>query len=258
MRFYIFLLLLPVLSCQSQTNTNTNVAVEKPQVTLKSDPVQELYQKYSSLNDVSVAVGSVSDGTLKNGKPVPFSGTNFRYFDSVSYLNERCFVHEKLKLTLLNSFSELETIIPDRIFTVMECSNREGGKIYPHRTHQNGLSVDLMVPLLKDDRPFYELDTIGSTHYILEFDNSGAYKSEPSIKIDFETIAQQLLSLNDAARKNGLKISKVIFKTELKEELFATTSGKKLLNSGIYFTRSLTPVINALHDDHFHVDFEIK
>jgi penicillin-insensitive murein endopeptidase len=139
----------------------------------------------------------------------------------------------------------------------MECSNEDGGEIYPHRTHQNGLSVDFMSPLEKDGNPYYNLDTLGGTHYLLEFDDQGRYSADQTINIDFEVMAKHIWFLEQEARKNGLKISKIIIKKELKDDLFATEYGKKLKNSSIYFTQNLTPLINSLHDDHYHIDFEI-
>ena len=52
------------------------------------------------------------------------------------------------------------------------------------------------------------------------------------------------------------EIQKVIIKVELKDELFEGEYGKKLKESGIYIVKSLSPTINALHDDHYHVDFK--
>jgi penicillin-insensitive murein endopeptidase len=71
-------------------------------------------------------------------------------------------------------------------------------------------------------------------------------------------MALHLVTLETTARMNGLKISKVILKTELKDNLFASSFGKQLIESGIYFTKSLTPMINSLHDDHYHIDFDLK
>lgn len=53
-----------------------------------------------------------------------------------------------------------------------------------------------------------------------------------------------------------MKIGKVIIKLELKDELFASIYGKELLSNGIYFAQKLTPLINGVHDEHYHVDFE--
>ena len=57
------------------------------------------------------------------------------------------------------------------------------------------------------------------------------------------------------ANSKGMKIHKVIFNTDLKDELYESEYGKKLKSSGIYITRNLSKLINDLHDDHYHVDF---
>ena len=94
-----------------------------------------------------------------------------------------------------------------------------------------------------------------AVHYFLKFDDNGRSNRDPKVFIDFEMIARHLLVLDANARKQGMKISKVIIKIELKDELYSGTYGKKLKQSGIYVVRGLTPTINALHDEHYHVDF---
>ena len=112
------------------------------------------------------------------------------------------------------------------------------------------------MPKLKEGHDYYGLDTLGVNHYLLNFNDNGEYDKDTRVKIDFNVIAQHLLILNDNAKKQGYKISKVIIKIEFKDELFATEYGKKLKSSGIYIVQGLTPLINSLHDDHYHVDFE--
>ena len=70
-------------------------------------------------------------------------------------------------------------------------------------------------------------------------------------------MAIHILALEKNARKNGLKIKKVIFNIGLKDKLFKSENGKLLKASGIYFAQNLTPTLNKLHDDHYHVDFEV-
>jgi len=113
-----------------------------------------------------------------------------------------------------------------------------------------------MMPKLKNQKPYYGLDTIGVNHYWLNFNNKGQYSKDTSITIDFESIAQHILLLQKEAKKHRLKIQKVIIKTELKDELFQGEYGKKLKESGIYIVKSLSPTINALHDEHYHIDFK--
>lgn len=255
MRLLFLLLFLPILSCQGQIKSekiNDNIQGSSA----KKNEIAEYYLANKGSDIPSESIGTVSQGSLKNGKLMSFEGVNYRYFDTTSYLAGRAFVHSNLKNTLFNSYKELETLLPEQHFCLMECSNNEGGKISPHRTHQNGLSVDFMTPLKKDDKPYYSLDSLGAEHYLLDFDEKGRYTKDTTISIDFETLAQHIWILEQHARKNGLKISKVIFKTELKDELYASTYGKKLQSSTIYITKNLSPLINSLHDDHYHVDFE--
>jgi penicillin-insensitive murein endopeptidase len=129
--------------------------------------------------------------------------------------------------------------------------------MFPHRTHQNGMSVDMMMPLMKDGQPYYDLDDLGAMHYLLEFNKEGQYINDTSISIDFEMVANEINQMRVEAEKLGLKITKVIFNTDLRDELLGTTQGKLFASNGPYVTLSLERVINELHDDHFHVDFEI-
>lgn len=221
-------------------------------------PVDSLFQAYESISKVSISKGSVSNGKLMYGVPVPFSGSNFQYFDSSSYLEKRGFVNTRVREILVETYRELETAFPDYYFRIMECSNENGGEIWPHRTHQNGLSIDFMSPLIQKDKQSIIYDTIGTSHYLMQFDKNGYYVSDSSHQIDFEMIAFHLLTLERVARNHGMHIGKVIFKLELKEELFRGKYGQQLKTSSIYFARHLDRLINNLHDDHYHVDLEFN
>jgi penicillin-insensitive murein DD-endopeptidase len=258
LRFFIFsFLLIQLISCTSQTLPKTPTSPTKKVLKTALSPVEVLFLEHQNDSAKSISEGSVSNGSLTNGRILPFSGKNFQYFDTTSYLYKRAFVHEKVLQSILDSYQHLEINCPDCHFGIMECSNEHGGEIKPHRTHQNGLSVDFMSPLLKNDIPTNDLDNLGASHYLMNFDNSGNYTADPSYRIDFDRMALHLLELNKAASANGLKIEKVILKLELKDELFATPNGKKLKETGIYFATNLTPLINNLHDDHYHVDFKV-
>ena len=235
----------------SQNETLNIQRIQKPNIKI-SDYITQ--NKNDSLK--SLSIGSISNGILKNGKLVPFSGNNFKYFDETSYLSGRAFLNSKVLDAILEGYKTLEIEQANRKFKIMECAHKNGGKLWPHRTHQNGLSVDFMMPKVKNNEPYYGLDTIGIKHYWLTFNNYGQYKKDNSISIDFESVAQHILILKEKSKKHKLKIQKVIIKVELKEELFKGEYGKKLKDSGIYIVNILTPHINDLHDDHYHIDFK--
>jgi len=254
-RIVSILSILALFSCQGQEAADT---LKKEIEMLDSAPseIEKFYEEHIGNNEPSESKGSVSNGSLVNGKIIPFASSNFQYFDTLSYIGGRAFTNDKVKQTLLDTYAELAIELPNRKFFIMECSNKNGGQIFPHRTHQNGLSIDFMMPLIKNGKPNYELDLLGKDHYWLDFDNEGKYSKDKAIKIDFELVARHILLLEKHARKNGLKISKVIIKTELKDELFASDYGKKLKESGVYVVKKLSQLINLLHDDHYHIDFQ--
>ena len=250
MRLIIILSLITLVGC-AQKETPPN---KKPLI--QNTKLSHYVNRHPNDSNQSISMGSVSNGNLKHGQLIPFSGNNFDYFDETSYLNGRAFLNSKVLKTILNSYALFETLQPKRKFKIMECAHEHGGKLWPHRTHQNGLSVDFMMPKLKDSLPYYGLDTLGSKHYWLTFNNNGQYNSDTSISIDFELIAQHILTLQKEAKKHKLKIAKVIIKIELKDELFAGKYGGILKESGIYVVNSLTTNINSLHDEHYHIDFK--
>lgn len=207
----------------------------------------------------SVSKGSPGKGSLQKAAKLPYRGEGYRYFSPLSYyVLQRGFVHNKVQKTIIAAYKDCKAEMPERKFRLMECSKRKGGPMKPHRTHQNGLSVDFMTPLQKKGKAFQALDQLGIWHYLLTFDGQAQWRINPKVKIDYETMARHLLALDDAAKGNGLKIKKVIFKVELQPALFQGTYGKKLKRRGIYFVRKLSPLIDNLHDDHYHIDFAFR
>lgn len=250
MRLTFLFSLVTILGCAQQENKTTPPPL-KPNIKLSN-----YISKHTNDSSQSISLGSASKGSLKNGKLIPYKGPNFSYFDQTSYLSGRAFLNSKVLNTVTDGYKSLELSNPNRKFKIMECAHEHGGKLWPHRTHQNGLSVDFMMPKLKDSLPYYGLDSLGTQHYWLTFTNEGKYKADTSISIDFELIAQHILTLHKEAKKHKLKIEKVIIKIELKNELYKGKYGQLLKESGIYIVKSLTPTINALHDEHYHIDFK--
>lgn len=244
-----------LLSCNSQEKRANPTVKDTVNAPKKVSKVDQYYLDHHQDSIISKSKGSTGNGSLEHGTLIPFSGTNYTYFDSSSYISGRAFTNDKVAKSVIQSYHQLKEDGDSRKYQVMEFSNEHGGKMFPHRTHQNGLSVDLMMPLQKNNKPYYGLDSKGLTHYLLDFNTEGEYTEDTSTSIDFDAAAKHLLALEKQARKNGLRITKVIFNTDLKDELYASPNGKLLTKSGIYITRNLTPLINGIHDDHYHVDF---
>lgn len=207
---------------------------------------------------VSNSIGEYHNGSIKNSYRIPRKGNNFIYFSRFSYyILGSAYVNSKVYQTILDTYQELGQKYPERKFRIMECSKKNGGKMLIHRTHQNGLSTDFMTPLIKKNKKQKYYNAYGALRYLLNFDENGILRSNKKVAIDFNSMAEHILILEKYARKNGLKIKKVIFKIDLKDELFKTDNGEKIKAKGIYFAQHLTPILNTAHDDHYHVDFEL-
>lgn len=249
LKMIVFSILMFFSSCDLETTDHDS----------KPDHNSKIEQYYISQLDTlnnSKSTGLPGGGSLENGKIIPYFGDNFQYFSESSYLRGRAFVHHNVKALVLESYKDLLVKFPNEKFRIMECSEKCGGKISGHRTHQNGLSIDFMSPLKRNNTSYYALDDIGAAHYQLVFNDNGELVDDKTVVIDFEKLGQHILALHEKARKHHLKIKKIILKKELKDDLYKTVSGKKIKKEKIYITMNLPEKINDSHDDHYHIDFE--
>jgi penicillin-insensitive murein endopeptidase len=129
---------------------------------------------------------------------------------------------------------------------------KEGGRIRPHRTHQNGLAVDFMVPVVDSKGQSVPLPTnvLNEFGYGIEFDANGRYED---LTIDFNAIGEHLYALVEAATVAQVGMSRVIFDKAYIPRLYATPRGQ--------FVRRHIPFMEGepwiRHDEHYHVDFAI-
>ena len=201
----------------------------------------------------STCYGNTSNGSLVRGVALPLNGDNFRSYSSIGNLLGRTFVHSEVKKVILGAFDTLKNTDHGKVFQYGETGLKEGGPFKPHKTHQNGLSVDFMVPVLseKGESTYLPTKPFNKFGYGIEFDDTGRYKN---LKIDFEAIASHLIALDQEAEKAGLSIQRVIFDPQLQQYLFQTSSGASL-RKNITFSKKPSWV---RHDEHYHVDFDVE
>ncbi len=164
----------------------------------------------------------------------------------------RNYVHSLVKTIILESYDELSKSQPDKVFKYAETGFKNGGEFKPHKTHQNGLSVDFMVPVLDKNNKSVVLPTNlkNKYGYAIEFNKNGTNKH---YKIDFKAMAAHILALDKAAKKYGVSLWRVIFAPDLQKQLYATQNGKTIKNT----IKIPTKKSWVRHDEHYHVDFAI-
>lgn len=200
----------------------------------------------------SQCYGTVSNGRVENSVKLPASGSNFTAYSSLGAAVGRTYVHSKVAEIVLAAYADLGTTNPLATYVYGETGWASGGRFRPHRTHQNGLSVDFFVPVRNAAGKPVPLPT-GITNklgYDIEFDQDGKYNE---FVIDFAALADHLYALHQAAEARRLGISLVILDPVYLPKLFATPRGPYLQRS-IPFMKG-KPWVR--HDEHYHVDFSL-
>ncbi len=199
----------------------------------------------------SRSIGATNSGRLVNGKRLPSSGANFSTYSRFGSLLGRTTVNGRVRDAMLAAYAALRVDQPQTWFIYGETGWPHGGRFRPHRTHQNGLSVDFMVPVRRAGRPaVLPTGLFNKFGYGIAFDADGR---SGDLVIDFAAMAAHLDQLDRAAQANGLAIEVVIFAPDLQDNLAATILGGEL-KQRLRFSRKPSWV---RHDDHYHVDFRL-
>ena len=200
----------------------------------------------------SICYGSTKDGRLENGVQLPSEGKNFIGYGLVGRLAGRTYVHSAVNDIVVSAYKLLEVDQPDKVYKYAETGFKEGGKFSPHKTHQNGLSVDFMTPVINEKGESVHLPTnpLNKLGYNIEFTDAGVYDG---LSIDYEALAAHIVALHKRAIASGYDIWRVIFDPALQSNLFDTSYGD-YLKANIQFSKKRSWV---RHDEHYHVDFSV-
>lgn len=198
----------------------------------------------------STCYGSVARGKVVNAVQMPARGVNFRAYSALGVQAGRTYVHQRVRQVTLEAYAALAREVPGKLYVYGETGLKHGGPIPPHKTHQNGTSIDFMVPVR--DRAGRTVPLPGTLQnsfgYGIEFDADGR---AGDLAIDFDAMGEHLYQLALAAQERDVKIQKVIFDPALTARLLATRRGP--------FLRHVIPFMQARpwirHDEHYHVDF---
>jgi penicillin-insensitive murein DD-endopeptidase len=200
----------------------------------------------------SKCYGTVSKGHIEGSVKLPLYGSNFAAYSRLGALVGRTHVHSTVAEIVVAAYSAAAGADPSLTYMYGETGWPSGGRIRPHRSHQNGLSVDFFVPVRNEAGKSVTLPT-GLTNklgYDIEFDSDAKYDG---YSIDFPSLAEHLYQLHVASKAKGSGISLVIFDTNYLPKLFATPRGA-YLQKYLPFMKG-HPWVR--HDEHYHVDFAI-
>jgi len=201
----------------------------------------------------SVCYGETNNGRLANAKRLPLSGDNYSAYWTVGWLLGRTNMHGTPRDIVETVYARLAMSDPDLRFVYGEAGWPWGGRFWPHRTHQSGLSVDFVVPVRDEEGrsvPFPRSMWRGG-FYSVDIGPDGRFGP---YRIDFEAMASHLETLRSAAAERGVGIRRIFFDPGLQPRLFATPEGARLKRQIRFSTKPSW----FRHDAHYHVDFDLS
>ncbi|NVK89265.1 MAG: penicillin-insensitive murein endopeptidase [Gammaproteobacteria bacterium] len=200
----------------------------------------------------SQCYGSTSKGRVEDAVQLPARGENFIQYSRIARVAGRTYVHSVVRDIVVASYADLARSHPDKVFKYAETGFANGGQFKPHKTHQNGLSIDFMTPMIDQAKQSVHLPTHFANRfgYDIELSANGEYQG---LTIDYEALAAHIVALHRQARAKGYDLWRVIFAPKLQPPLFKTQYGD-YLKQHIQFSQKPSWV---RHDEHYHVDFKI-
>jgi penicillin-insensitive murein endopeptidase len=191
----------------------------------------------------SACYGTSAKGRLERGAVLSPSGPEFGVYSLAAVALGRTCVHSTVAEIARAAYADLAAERPDTVYLLGETGWCRGGSFAPHKTHQNGTSVDFMVPVVDAagksvPLPTHALNRFG---YDVEFDAAGRYED---LRIDYAAVAAHLAALRKQAAARGIAIRRVIFAPELRKHVSAPVPWSEK-----------RPWVR--HDEHYHVDFAV-
>ncbi len=203
-----------------------------------------------AMAEQSTCYGTTANGRLEHGVQLPAAGENFVGYSGLAATLGRTYLHSTVRSIVLDAYIELQEKAPGKRFKYAETGFAKGGPFKPHKTHQNGLSIDFMVPVINAKGESVHLPThpFNKFGYNIEFDTKGEYEA---LHIDYEAMAAHLVALHRAAEQHKVKVWRVIFDPAMQSYLLKT-SHANYLKQHVNFSKKRSWV---RHDEHYHVDF---
>lgn len=200
----------------------------------------------------SQCYGTVGHGRIEHSVSLPPSGPHFEAYSTEAVAAGRAHVHSRVSEVVQAAYAAAASAQPGVTYVYGETGLAKGGRFAPHHTHQNGLSVDFMVPVRDATGQPATLPRNGANRfgYDIEFDAQGRWRD---YRIDFPALAEHLAQLHQAAQARGVGLALVIFDKPFLPQLLATPRGA-YLRQHLNFMKG-QPWVR--HDEHYHVDFAV-
>lgn len=184
---------------------------------------------------------------------LPMWGENYAANSTLGYALGRHYLKGAVAATILEAYQILERHMPETHFIYGEMGLKGGGRFYPHRTHQSGMSADFITPVfrVKDGERYsatLPTNIFQLWGYHVRLDNTGKYRE---YQLDATALIAHLAALDQAGRKRNIRIKRVILDPVYVKLLRKEATFKQIQHLNFMQSKAWFP-----HDGHYHVDFQ--
>lgn len=197
----------------------------------------------------AISYGKDGCGKLEGGISLPCDESNFEVYSGLACTLGRNYLHPLVTKTVVDAYAILRDRVPGRKWQYGDTGWGKGGRIRPHRTHQNGLSADFFMPVNGKSGqpsvlPVYPWNKFG---YGIDFTKTGTYKE---LQIDWKAVVNHWLALKEAGEKYGVAIGRIIIDPPFQPILLKADERAAQFRS-VLMEKSAW----IRHDEHYHIDF---
>lgn len=209
---------------------------------------------FVSVMTVSASVWRVTADTKEKWLLFPFYDEGLMTQNLMLWLSGRTYGHENVLEALRATTSALRERHPDAHVAYMDVSGRLGGQLWPHKSHKEGIDVDIQFfgcNLFGGRSPSYP--TLFLVGYPQNYGESGRFLWRT---FDAERNWDFLMCL----RTNGvLQVDKVLVEPHIKERLLAEGRRQNASPNLLEWadnTLRYAGLDAADHEDHMHIRFD--
>jgi len=187
---------------------------------------------------------------------LPYRGENYKFYGTLKFhIYGNAFVNNGVYNTFIEAQHLSKYNLPKMHIRIFKSSGKNFGYLNQNKSSVSGNRIVFMTPMTKNGQAVKYYYRTGIFRMFYRFDASGNTKTK-HLNIDFDSLAQYLINLDDAAHFFGLKIETVTVKREFIKTLYNTSSGKELKCRDIRFIKYLSRKMNKKYEELFLVVFE--
>lgn len=224
----------------------------RPTVTGQEKEEEEIADILTLEGSASTSLGSCDDGTLSGGVGLPRSGPGFIH-NPRRPDNARFGTVETIH-TIIHSAAVVAEKYPGSMLVLNDLSNRDGGPIRQHGSHQNGRDIDIL---------FFYLDAKGKPipsvgvpvdprGWGWDFKDIKVAKDDVRVKLDTKRTWRYLHAL--LQHSNGL-IQRIFIAEHIRSLLLKEAERVNAPRKWVVLFEQVTCQPGTPHDDHMHVRF---